>query len=418
MKYIFNKKMIGLIFFAVIFLLPVFFDTNFSLILFSQIGVTIIICLSYNILLGQGGMLSFGHAVYTGLGAFAAMHVMLLANSASYFKVPLYFVPLIGGVVGLFVAAIFGYFATRKSGTTFAMITLGIGELVASIVLMFPGFFGGESGIETNRAYKDILFDLNFASNLSIYYLIVSYCLICSGLIFLFTKVPLGKILNAVRDNEDRIEYIGYSAKNVRYFAFMISGFFAGIGGALSAINFESITTIDSVSMQHSASYLLFTFLGGSSVFWGPIIGAILLVLSLNLFSELTSAWMLYIGFIFIFMVMYASDGVAGILISFANIMRNNKIKNVIKSMSLLFFGFLCFVFPLVFLIEVFYYYKFNQDLNFNFVFFGYNFDPNLNLIIFDNFVLFLVGIFFAVLIGFWFFRYSILNFKFNLLKF
>jgi branched-chain amino acid transport system permease protein len=103
----------------------------------SQIGYLIIICLSYNILLGQGGMLSFGHAVYVGLGSFIAIHAMNLA-SAGKLPIPLVLIPLVGGLGGMFFAVLFGYVTTKKSGTTFAMITLGIGELVAAMALMFP----------------------------------------------------------------------------------------------------------------------------------------------------------------------------------------------------------------------------------------------------------------------------------------
>src|SRR4051812_37686317 len=140
---------------------PMLFKSSLALTMLSQIGYLIIICLSYNMLLGQGGMLSFGHAVYVGLGSFIAVHAMNLASKGSI-PAPLVVIPLIGGVAGLFFAALFGFVTTRKSGTTFAMITLGIGELVASMALMLPGFFGGEGGITTNRVYGPKLLGLDF----------------------------------------------------------------------------------------------------------------------------------------------------------------------------------------------------------------------------------------------------------------
>jgi len=292
---------------------PWLFRSSLALTMLSQMGYLIIICLSYNILLGQGGMLSFGHAVYTGLGAFVAVHAMNLAASKGGIPIPLVLIPLVGGLAGLFFAILLGYVTTKKSGTTFAMITLGIGELVAAMSLMFPGFFGGEGGVTTNRTYGKF-FDWTFGPQVQVYYLIAVYCFICTALMFAFTGTPLGRMLNAVRDNPERVEFIGYNTQRVRYLGFIIAGFFAGIGGALASINFEIVNASDSLSGVRSGGYLLFTFLGGATFFFGPMIGAVLLVLASVLLSELTKAWLLYLGLVFLFMVMYAPGGVASLI--------------------------------------------------------------------------------------------------------
>ena len=144
-------------------------------------------------------------------------------------------------------------------------------------------------------------------------YLIAVYCFICTVAMYALTRTPLGRMLNAVRDNPERVEFIGYSAQHLRYLAFMISGFFAGIAGGLGALNFE-IVTAEAVGAARSGAYLLFVFLGGATVFFGPIIGAVLMVVALVLLSELTHAWLLYLGLSFIFMVMYAPGGIAGLV--------------------------------------------------------------------------------------------------------
>jgi branched-chain amino acid transport system permease protein len=130
---------------------------------------------------------------------------------------------------------------------------------------------------------------------------------------FALTRTPLGRMLNAVRDNPERAEFVGYDTQRVRYIAFMIAGFFAGIGGALVALNFEFVTS-ENVGGARSAVFLLFTFLGGATFFFGAIIGGILSVLAFVLFSDLTKAWLLYLGLIFLFMVMYAPGGVASLI--------------------------------------------------------------------------------------------------------
>ena len=134
----------------VLIVAPLVFTSNLGVTMLAQMGIAIIACLSYNILLGQGGMLSFGHAVYSGLGAYVAIHT-LNAVSAGRFYLPVSLIPLVGGLAGVFFAALFGYVTTKKSGTTFAMITLGIAELVFAMSLMIPEFFGGEAGVSGNR---------------------------------------------------------------------------------------------------------------------------------------------------------------------------------------------------------------------------------------------------------------------------
>ena len=293
---------------------PLLFKSSLALTLLSQAGCLVIVCLSYNLLLGQGGMLSFGHAVYAGLGSFFAIHAMNLASQGALpLALPLPLVPLVGGLAGLVFAALLGYAATRKAGTTFAMITLGMGELVFASAQMFPGFFGGEAGISTNRAYGAPLWGITFGPQRQVYYLIAAYCFACTAALFALSRTPLGRLLNAVRDNSERVEFIGYDARRVRYHAFMLAGFFAGIGGALAAINSE-IVTVEALGSTRSASLLLFTFLGGAGFFAGPILGAVLMVLALFWLSELTRAWLLYVGLLFLVMVMYAPGGLASLV--------------------------------------------------------------------------------------------------------
>ncbi|ARU06257.1 branched-chain amino acid ABC transporter permease [Comamonas serinivorans] len=310
-------------------LAPKVFTSSLALTMLSQMGYLIIICLSYNMLLGQGGMLSFGHAVYTGLGAFIAIHAVNLAADGQL-PAPLIVVPLLGGLGGLLFAVLFGYVTTKKSGTTFAMITMGLGELVAAMALMFPSFFGGEGGISGDRVYGAQPLGISFGPQIQVYYLIAAYCFVCTALMFAFTRTPLGRMLNAVRDNPERVEFIGYNTRLVRYIAFIIAGFFAGIGGGLAAINFEIVNAADSLNMVRSGSYLLFTFLGGAGFFFGPIIGAVLLVFASILLSELTKAWLLYLGLVFTLMVMYAPGGVASIVAHNLRVAAHGKMKRLL----------------------------------------------------------------------------------------
>ena len=321
-----GRFLIWSLFAIVLIVSPLLFKSSLALTMLSQMGYLIIICLSYNILLGQGGMLSFGHAVYVGLGSFLAIHAMNMADKGGL-QIPLVAIPLVGGLAGMFFAILLGFVTTKKSGTTFAMITLGIGELVASMALMFPSFFGGEGGITTNRVYGPSFFGFNFGPQIQVYYLIAAYCFVCTALMYAFTGTPLGRMLNAVRDNPERVEFIGYNTQRVRYFAFIIAGFFAGIGGGLASINFEIVNAADSLNGIRSGGYLLFTFLGGATFFFGPIIGAVLLVFASILLSELSKAWLLYLGLVFLFMVMFAPGGVASLVMMNLRVAKFGKFK-------------------------------------------------------------------------------------------
>ncbi|MBT9501810.1 MAG: branched-chain amino acid ABC transporter permease [Burkholderiaceae bacterium] len=300
------------LFAAVLIVAPLLWTSSLAQTLLSQIGIGIIACLAYNVLLGQGGMLSFGHAVYSGLGSYLAIHTLNMVGAGTL-NLPVSLVPIVGGFGGLLFAALFGYVSTKKSGTPFAMITLGLGELIWSMSLMLPEFFGGEGGISSNRVIGKPFLGITFGPQIQLYYLIAVYCFVCTALLFALTRTPLGRMLNAVRDNPERVEFVGYDTQWVRFMAFLISGFFAGIAGGLAALNFE-IVTAEVVGALRSGGYLLFTFLGGATFFFGPIIGGVLMVLAGVLLSELTKAWLLYLGLIFLFMVMYAPGGFSSLI--------------------------------------------------------------------------------------------------------
>lgn len=322
-----GRWVIWSLFAIVLVFAPLVFTSNLSGTMLAQMGIAIIACLSYNMLLGQGGMLSFGHAVYTGLGSFVAIHA-LNAVSGGQSNIPVSLIPLVGGVAGIGFAILLGYVTTKKAGTPFAMITLGVAELVFAMSLMFSEFFGGEAGISGNRVAGQAFMGITFGPQIQIYYLIAIYTFVCVALMYAFTQTPLGRILNAVRDNPERVEFIGYNTQRVRYFAFIIAGFFAGISGGLGALNFE-IVTAEVVGAGRSGGYLLFTFLGGATFFFGPIIGGILMVLAFVLLSELTKAWLLYLGLLFLFMVMYAPGGIASLIMMNLRVAAFGKLKQI-----------------------------------------------------------------------------------------
>lgn len=319
---------------AVMLVMPKIFTSGAALTTMCLMGIMIVFSLSYNMLLGQTGMLSFGHAVYYGLGGFLAVHAMNTIAGGKL-PIPLPLVPLAGGAMGLLFGVIFGAVSTRRAGTVFAMISLGLGELIASLSLILRGFFGGEEGINANRTKMMTLFGVKFGPQIEVYYLIAAWCFLCMVLMYAWTRTPLGRLCNAVRDNPERAEFIGYSTQMVRFITFSVAGFFAGIAGALAAINFELMNAVN-ISGAQSGVVLLMAYIGGVGHFLGPILGAVLVVLLQVMLSDITGAWMLYFGLIFIAMVMFAPGGLAGLVMLHAPLVRNGTLHQVLPQYGMM----------------------------------------------------------------------------------
>lgn len=330
--------------------LPQIFASGGSMTTFSLIGISIIFALSYNILLGQTGMLSFGHAVYYGLGGFLAIHAINIIG-ANKWAVPLPAVPLIGGLTGLAFAALLGWVSTKRSGTAFAMISLGVAELVASSALILRTFFGGEAGVSANRTKLFRLFGYNFGPQIQIYYLVAGWTLICVIAMYALTRTPFGRMCNAVRDNPERVQFVGYDPHVVRYIAFCFAGFFAGVAGSLAAINFEIANSAYLGAVQ-SGTVLFAAYIGGVGFFIGPIVGAIFVtLLSLGL-SDLTQVWQLYFGLIFIAVVAFAPGGITGLLMMHRPLIRAGTLSRVLPSYLIAFVPTLAMIAGLVGIVE------------------------------------------------------------------
>jgi branched-chain amino acid transport system permease protein len=295
-------------------------------------GIAAVFALSFNVLLGQTGLLSFGHAVYFGLGGYAAIHFMRVINHGLPLPIPL--VPLAGAAAGLLFGILFGSVTTRRAGTIFALITLGIGELVYATTFMLPGYFGGEEGITASRTRGPAIFGLDFGSQLQVYYVIAVWALIAAMLMHAFIRTPVGRMCNAVRDNPERAEFVGYNTQRVRLFAFSVAGLFAGLAGGLHAINYE-IVAADSVSALRSGTVLLMTYIGGVGHFVGPVIGAVILTWLQVSLSGYTSAWLLYLGLFFIVTILFAPTGLAGLIMMHGRIVRTKAFWQVLRAYAI-----------------------------------------------------------------------------------
>ena len=319
-----SKPWPWLLFAAVLAFMPVIFGSGAALTVMNQMGITIVFALSYNMLLGQGGMLSFGHAAYMGLGGFFCMHIMNGVENDGW-PIPLPLLPIFGGLFGAFFAFLVGSFQTRRAGTVFAMISLGVGELIAASSIIIVAFFGGEEGISGDRTYGPPVLGYDFAQQIEVYYLTAIWVVVSAVAMYAFSRTPMGRLANAVRDNEERAEFLGYSQQRVRWVSFTMSGFFAGVAGGLFAINFE-ILTEENLNLVTSGTILLVTFLGGAGFFFGPVVGAVVFTLLQTVMSLYTDLWQLYVGVLFVLVVMFVPTGLTGLFAMHGTPMRNRRL--------------------------------------------------------------------------------------------
>src|SRR6185369_3451133 len=194
--------------------------------------------------------------------------------------------------------------------------------------------FGGEEGVSASRTRAPAIAGLTMSSQLEVYYLTALWALIAAMLIFAFMRTPVGRICNAVRDNPERAEFIGYSTRRVRFIAFAAAGLFAGLAGGLSAINYE-IVAADAVSAQRSGTVLIMTYIGGANHFVGPVLGAVTITWLQSSLSGYTSAWLLYLGLFFIVVIFYAPGGLAGLLLMHQRILRTRGFRMLLGAYAL-----------------------------------------------------------------------------------
>ena len=272
-----------------------------------QMLIAALFASAYNLLCGQAGMLSFGHAAYFGVGAFGTVHAMNAIGGAGLLPTPL--LPLVGAAFGLVFGAVAGWFATQRTGTYFAMITLAIAELVHSLAPHLKGLFGGEAGVSTMRMPA---WGFDFGSTTQVYYLTLGWALLCVGLLYFFTHTPLGRLAYGLRENSHRLRFLGYNVHGLGIAVFAISAMFSGVAGALQVMSNESANYVV-FDPGLSAAVILNSYIGGVKMFLGPALGAALMTFFGYAVSDLTQSWLLYQGILFVLVMMFMPAGLAGL---------------------------------------------------------------------------------------------------------
>ena len=294
---------------TLLFLLPLVLSQSLLNASIQMLIAALFAC-AFNLLCGQGGMLSFGHAAYFGVGTFATLHAMKAMGGVGLLPTPL--MPLAGAVAGLAFGIIAGWFATKRSGTYFAMITLALAELLHALAPHLKSLFGGESGVSTMRMPA---WGISFGNSTQLYYLTLIWVLASLGLLYLFTHTPLGRLTLGLRENSHRLRFLGYDVHHLRVLIFAISAMFSGIAGGLQAVCNESANYV--VFDSHlSAVVVLNSYIGGVSVFLGPALGAALMTFFGYAVSDLSRSWLLYQGALFVVVMMFLPTGLTGLISS------------------------------------------------------------------------------------------------------
>ena len=258
---------------------------------------------AFNLLIGFGGLLSFGHAMFLGTAGYAAAHASKAWGWNPEFAV--LFATLCSTALGVVV----GLLAIRRQGIYFAMITLALSQMVFFFYLQTP-FTGGEDGIQAvPRGHLFGMIDL--ADNTAMYVFVLVVFLVGFGAIWRIVHSPFGQVLKAIRENEPRALSLGYDTDLYKLVAFILSGTFAGMAGGLKSLVFQ-LASLTDVHWSMSGEVVLMTLVGGMGTLFGPLIGAAVIVSMENYLAQL-GAWVTVVqGFIFVVCVLAFRRGIIG----------------------------------------------------------------------------------------------------------
>jgi branched-chain amino acid transport system permease protein len=274
---------------------PVYLMTLYSFAMFA--------C-AFNLLLGFGGMLSFGHAAYFGLGAYLTSWMV---SSQHWDTIPAI---LVGMLAAMLAGLVIGLLAIRRSGIYFAMITLALGQLVYFVCLQAP-FTGGENGIQ-GVGRGTLLGLVSLRNDIAMYYFVFGLLVAVFLAIRRIVASPFGQVLKAIRENEPRAVSLGYDVNRYKLLVFVLSATLAGLAGSLKALVLGFATLTD-VLQATSGEVILMTLLGGAGTFLGPVMGAGIVVTLQDTLSDKVGAWVtVIIGAIFVICVLAFRKGVVG----------------------------------------------------------------------------------------------------------
>jgi branched-chain amino acid transport system permease protein len=313
-----GKIIFGLAVGAILVVLPFPVESisQYYLYLTIKILVWALFAMSFNLVLGYGGMMSFGHAAFFGSGAYAC--ALLLVKTSCPTVLAFLAAPIVAAVIGLVV----GYFSVKIRGTFyFATLTLSFSQLLYILVYKWRDFTYGDDGIQ-GIPVPEMISTLD--SYVNYYYFALAVTLVCIYILWRITKSPFGLILRTMRENTERANFIGVNVNNYRLVAFVISAFFSGIAGAIFTL-LEASLSPDILFWSASGEVILMGLLGGMHVFFGPALGAAIMVLLNSFLTSYTEYWGMFLGVTLVLIVLFFPEGVGGLIKDIISACRKRK---------------------------------------------------------------------------------------------
>ena len=290
---------------------PFFLPTYWTFI-FAEILIMVLFAMSFNLLLGYSGLLSFGQAGFFGVGSYTTALLILKGWQS------LTLIMLAGIFSAALAAAVIGYLCVRRDEIYFAMITLGFGMMLFTIAHNWIELTGGSDGLPLAVIPSLRLpgLELSLFDPRNMYLFILAVVLAGIFILWRLVRSPFGLILTAVRENKERLAFVGADVRLVRLTAFTIAGGLAGLSGALFCL-FNSMATPDFMHWSYSAKPVLMTIFGGSEIFLGPAFGAAVFFLLEQAITTMTDNWMIFLGAILIPVVIFFPRGILGTIVKY-----------------------------------------------------------------------------------------------------
>ncbi len=263
--------------------------------------------MGFNLLFGYMGMLSFGHGAFLGMGGY------LTGISMVHFSLPWGLAIVIGVLGSALGGLVMGFLAIRTRGIYFSMVTLALGQIIYYIFYKAESLTGGENGLRGVKveAFSVLGFNVDFLNPVTKYYFIFLFVLAAIWFISRILNSPLGAVMEAIRENEKRAAACGFNVARTKLLVFILSAGICGLAGSLRALHL-SIVPIDSLHYLQSGQAVMMSILGGMGTFFGPFIGAAVMLYLEDVITSFTTHWMLVVGLIFMFFVLFFPQGIWG----------------------------------------------------------------------------------------------------------
>ena len=276
--------------------------------------------MGFNLLFGYMGMLSFGHGAFLGMGGY------LTGISMVHFSLPWGLAIVIGVLGSALGGLVMGFLAIRTRGIYFSMVTLALGQIIYYIFYKAESLTGGENGLRGVKveAFSVLGFKVDFLNPVTKYYFIFLFVLAAIWFISRILNSPLGAVMEAIRENEKRAAACGFNVARTKLLVFILSAGICGLAGSLRALHL-SIVPIDSLHYLQSGQAVMMSILGGMGTFFGPFIGAAVMLYLEDVITSFTTHWMLVVGLIFMFFVLFFPQGIWGSILHKLPLSKNSK---------------------------------------------------------------------------------------------